>query len=296
MDKAGVTSRIKSILRWQGRSLVQLGLLYPALMLGLFFVVPLGMTLAVSVANRSTSGFYELGFNLSHYGRFATPLFLRQTLFSVMLAGGAAVGCVSVAFPFTYLLSQLAHPVQVAILVFLLAVLSLSEVVIGFSWSVLLSERAGLSNLLVWLGLLPQAVAWSPSLVAVLLALIYRAFPFAVLLIYPAVSRLNPEIAEAAQTLGASPTRTFWDIVVPMLRPSWITALILVFIFALGSYLMPQMLGRPQHWTLSVLITDQAIALSNLPLASALALILMMLTLLLVWLTIAASKLTGVKS
>ena len=66
--------------------------------------------------------------------------------------------------------------------------------------------------------------------------------------------------------------------------------LILCFIFALGSYLLPQILGRPQHWTLSVLITDQAIYQSNMPFAAAMAVFLVLVTLGLVALTVIAGR------
>lgn len=258
--------------------------LYPPVMLGIFLLIPLCLMLVVSVAQRTPAGFYSPGLDISHYLRFFTPLFLRQTIFSFLLAAIAASCCVGIAFPFTYLLTQLPQTAQALILIFILSVLSLSEVIISFSWSVLLSESAGLSNLLVFLKLLPQAIAWAPGLAAVLLALTYRTLPFAVLVFYPSVTRLNPEVSEAAQTLGASPVRTFLDIVLPMQRRAIVTAFLFAFIFAIGSYLIPQMLGNPQHWTISVLITDQAIQQSNLPFAAALSLVLMLLTLGLVWL------------
>ena len=64
----------------------------------------------------------------------------------------------------------------------------------------------------------------------------------------------------------------------------------MVFIFALGSYLLPQLLGRPQHWTLSVLITDQAIYQSNMSFAAAMAVFLVLVTLGLVALTVIAGR------
>ena len=72
----------------------------------------------------------------------------------------------------------------------------------------------------------------------------------------------------------------------PALRTTIFATLIMVFVFALGSYLLPQMLGRPQHWTLSVLITDQAIYQSNMPFAAAMAVFLVLVSLGLIGLTL----------
>jgi putative spermidine/putrescine transport system permease protein len=171
-------------------------------------------------------------------------------------------------------------------LVFILAVLSLSEVIIGFAWATLLSRTAGLSNILVWLGVLDQPQSWSPGFPALLIGLVYVGLPYTVLVLYPALSRLDPELPEASRMLGASPLRSFFKVVVPVLRSSIVSAIIMVFVFNLGAYVLPQVLGRPQHWTLSVLITDQAIFQSNLPFAAAMAIFLMVVSLALVGVTL----------
>lgn len=264
----------------QGRE--RLVLVYPSLMLGLFFAAPFAIMLATSFYHRVEGGLYAPGFELTHYRRFLSAFFLEHLGFSLFVAALAGVICVAIAFPFSFWLTRLGRRSQVVWLVLLLSVLSLSEVIVGFSWSVLLSRTAGLSNLLVFAGLLDRPVAWSPGFVAMMLGLVYLACPYAVLMLYPQLSRLDPELAEAARTMGASPLRTFFTVVVPVLRPAIVATLIMVFVFTLGAYLIPQLLGRPQHWTLSVLITDQAIFQSNVPFASAMAIFLMLVSLALI--------------
>jgi putative spermidine/putrescine transport system permease protein len=261
-------------------------LLYPAVMLGIFFIIPFGTMLAVSFFHRVEGAFYEPAFELSNYERFFSPFFGRALGFSLLLAGLAAVLSVAIAFPFTYALTRLRRRVQVRWLVFILAVLSLSEVIIGFAWATLLSRTAGLSNILVWLGILDQPQSWSPGFPALLLGLVYVGLPYTVLVLYPALSRLDPELPEASRMLGASPLQSFFKVVVPVLRASIVSAIIMVFVFNLGAYVLPQVLGRPQHWTLSVLITDQAIFQSNLPFAAAMAIFLMVVSLALVGVTL----------
>jgi putative spermidine/putrescine transport system permease protein len=260
-------------------------LLYPALVLGVFFVVPFATMLAMSFFRKSDQ-LYEPAFELTNYAQFLTAFFGKTLGFSLLLAGVAALISVTIAFPFTYLMTQQPRRVQVRWLVFILAVLSLSEVIIGFAWATLLSRTAGLSNILVWLGLMSTPQAWSPGFPALLLGLCYVGFPYTVLVLYPALSRLDPELPEASRMLGASPLRSFFNVVVPVLRNSIISSLIMVFVFNLGAYVLPQVLGRPQHWTLSVHITDQAIQHSNMPFAAAMAVFLMLVSLALVGLTL----------
>lgn len=261
-------------------------LLFPALMLIVFFVVPFGTMVSVSFFQRLQGAFYEPAFVLENYARFMSLFFGRVLGFSLMLAVLVAICCVVIAVPFTYLLSRSARKVQVLWLVTLLSVLSLSEVMIGFAWSTLFSRTAGITNLFVAIGLMDQAKALTPSFGAVLTGIVYQALPYTVLVLYPALVRLDPTLTEAARTLGASPVKAFFTVVVPALRSTIMATSIMVFIFALGCYLLPQLLGRPQHWTLSVLITDQAIYQSNMPFAAAMAVFLVLVTLGLVGLTL----------
>lgn len=260
--------------------------LYPTIMLGLFFVVPFAIMLGVSFAHRVPGGFYEAGFELANYARFVSSFFLSALGFSLFVAALTAVICILFGFPVTYFITRMPRRRQVVWMVFLLSVLSLSEVIIGFTWSILLSRTAGLSNLLVWLGLMDQAVSWAPGFVALMAGMCYLGFPYTVLVLYPALSRLDPELPEAARTLGASPLRTFFTVIVPIYRNAIVATVIMIFVFSLGVYLLPQVLGKPQHWTLSVLITDQAIFQSNLPFAAAMAVFLMLVSLALVGVTL----------
>ncbi len=259
---------------------------FPALMLTAFFIVPFGIMLAVSFFKRVQGAFYTPDFVWDNYARFLSAFFGGVLSFSLFLAALVAAICVAVGLPFTHRLTRMGRRLQVVWLVALLAILSLSEVIIGFAWSTLLSRTAGVTNLLVALGLMDEAVALTPSFAAVLTGMTYQALPYAVLVLYPAVSRLDPSLVEAARTLGASPVLAFFNLVVPTLRNALLATFIMVFVFALGSYLLPQLLGRPQHWTLSVLITDQAVYQSNMPFAAAMAVFLVLVSMALVGLAL----------
>jgi putative spermidine/putrescine transport system permease protein len=261
-------------------------LVFPALMLVVFFLIPFATMMAVSFYQRDPAAFYSPAFVFDNYARFLSAFFGKVLAFSLGLAILVAIVCVVIAFPFTYFLTRRSRRLQVVWLVAILAVLSLSEVIIGFAWSTLLSRTAGLTNLLVAIGLMSGPVALTPSFGAVLTGMVYQALPYTVLVLYPALARLDPSLIEAARSMGATPLRAFFDVVVPVSRATILATLIMVFVFALGSYLLPQILGRPSHWTLSVLITDQAIYQSNMPFAAAMAVFLMLIALALVGLTL----------
>lgn len=265
-------------------------LIFPAVMLIVFFVVPFGTMIAVSFFKRQQGGFYTPDFVFDNYARFLTPFFGNVLLFSLGLSIAVALVSLAVAVPFTYLLARASQRTQVAWLVALLSILSLSEVIIGFAWSTLLSRTAGITNVLVALGMMSEPRALTPGFGAVLVGMVHQALPYTVLVLYPSMVRLDPTLVEAARTLGASPLRAFFGVVVPSLRTTFVATLIMAFIFALGSYLLPQILGRPSHWTLSVLITDQALYQSNMPFAAAMAVFVVLVSLALVALTLFVSR------
>jgi putative spermidine/putrescine transport system permease protein len=261
-------------------------LAFPVAMLLIFFLIPFGIMVATSFYHRIEGGFYVPGFELNSWQRLFQGVFLDRTVFSIWISLLAGAVCITVAFPFTYFLTRMRRRPHVTLLIVVMSALSLSEVIVAFSWSVLLGRAAGLSNILVWLGVMDEAQAYQPGFGAVLLGLCYIAFPYCVLTLYPQLTRLDPEITEAAQTLGASPWRTFWTVVVPIARPIIVAGFLLVFVFTLGSYLIASILGRPEHWTLSVFISDQASFNANVPFAAAMAIFLTALSLAVVGLVI----------
>lgn len=250
-------------------------LAWPGAALTVLFVVPLAAVIAVSFFRRDPAAFFKPGMVLSNYAAALTPFYLERLAVSLGLALLATFICVLVGLPFTYLLTRRPRRRQVPYLVLVLAALSLSEVIAAFAWSLLLSRTSGVSNLLVGLGLLEAPASYSPGFLAVLLGFVFIALPLTILILYPPVSRLDTELVEAAGTMGAAPLRAFVTVVLPVLRRSVSGAFLLVFIFVLGAYVVPQTLGRPAQWTLPVHITDQAILKSNLPLGAALAILLL---------------------
>lgn len=261
------------------KSLGSAFLLVPSsLMIAVFFMVPFALVLLASVAVPTPDGDYRYGFDLQHFERFATWFYIERALFSTAMAILVALISLFIAFPFSYLLIGFSQRSKTLWLIYILAQLSLSEVLIAFSWQILLSRTAGISNLLVWVGLAEKPFAMLPSAGAVIAALVYLALPFAILLLYPALSRIDRSLIEAARTLGASPIRAFFNIVLPVTKSAIVASGVTIFVLTLGAIIVPQVLGRPAHWTLSVMITDQAISNFNLPFASALAVVLLALS------------------
>ena len=255
---------------------------YAFLVLGLFFLGPFAIMLNFSFYHKIPGGLYEPGFELDNYGRLMTPFFGRILLMSTGLCALASLVAVGFGFALTYAISNMSKSGRTFWLILLVSLLSLSEVVTGFAWSTLFSRTAGLGGWLHALGILDAPKALSPGFWALLTALTFICIPFVVLVLFPPLTRLPRDWTEAARTLGATPMGAVATVVIPAVRPAILAAFILSFIYSLGSYVLPIMLGRPRHWTLSVHITDQALYQSNFPFAAALSVFLMAASLLLI--------------
>ena len=176
--------------------------------------------------------------------RFFSPLFTTHLLVSVQFSVLASILSVAAAVPFTYFISRFRRRPQVIALVFLLCVLTLSEVIVAYSLSVVMSRSSGLPSFVEWLGLIDKARSWYPGYLANLFGLSFFNIPFAVLILFPSCTRLDRELTEAAQTMGASPLRSFTTIVLPLLDRTIMAALVLLFVFTMGAFVTPS-LARP---------------------------------------------------
>lgn len=253
-------------------------LLWPALLLGGFVAVPFALLVRVSVAPRDPSGLWNPGVTLRPYAAIGERELANALFYSVELAIIVASISIALGFPLTYMITRMRRRAQIVWLVFLLATLALSDVLIAFSWQVMLSKRIGLSNVLMMLGLMDHPDSLTPSNGAVIACLIYLVIPFTVLTLYPGLSRLDKHLIEAARTLGASPLRAFFSVVVPIAKGPILVAFLMSAVLTLGAYVPPLVLGRPENWTMAVLISSTALSGQDLPRASAMSIFLLIVT------------------
>jgi putative spermidine/putrescine transport system permease protein len=278
-----------------GRLRVAALLAWPALALVVLVVVPVVLLLRISLAPPDPNGLWSAGATIEAYRGLMDRSFAAALLYSLGLALLVAAAGVGLGFPLTFFITRMRRGWQVLWLVFLLATLTLSDVLIAFSWQVMLSKRIGLPALLVMLGLMDPADSLTPSGGAVFANLIYLVLPFTVLMLYPTMSQLAPELLEAARTLGASPFVAFRAVVVPLTKRSAAVAFVISAVLTLGAYVAPVVLGRPRQWTLAVLISNAALAGHNIPRAAAMSVCLLLAALVLAGSTLWIARRRGAR-
>ncbi|MBV9655711.1 MAG: ABC transporter permease subunit [Acetobacteraceae bacterium] len=207
----------------------------------------------------------------------ADGYYLRALLFSLRIAAISALGCLLVGYPLALAITRAPAGWRAPLL--LLALLPFWT---GFllrinAWIGLLKEDGWVSAALHAAGLLPPGRALLYTDAAMYLGIIHAYLPFAVLPIYARLSRLDPALAEAAADLGATPLRSFLTVTLPLSMPGVWAGLALVFIPAVGEYVIPELLGGPQAQTIGRVIWQEFFANRDWPQASAVALVLVAL-------------------
>jgi putative spermidine/putrescine transport system permease protein len=258
-------------------------LAWPSLALFGTVVIPLILLVRISLAAADPSGLWRSVLTLDAYAGLLNREFAGALLYSLGVAMWVAVITVALGFPLTYLITRMSRRWQVVWLVFLMVSLTLSDVLNAFSWQLMLSKHGGLVSLLVLSGIVTRPESLTPSDGAVWASLVYGVLPFTVMTLYPALSRLAPEVVEAARTLGASPFRAFRTVVIPMTRQPALVAFVISAVLTLGAYVSPLVLGRPRSWTLAVLIGNAALAGHDVPRAAAMSICLLVAVSLLGW-------------
>ncbi len=220
--------------------------LLPAfLLLGAFFLVPLGIVVCYSfwqvldynVVHRWTLDNYHYFFRVGAYVRT-----MWATLWVSVLATAITI---LVAFPFAYWLSRyVPRRLRAPLLVLVVVPFWTSYLLRVYSWLTILGEKGVLNRFLEWTGVAHRPVGvFLYDRPAVILVLVYLYFPFAALTLYSSIERFDWDQLRAAMDLGASPLGAIRRILVPQIRPGIITAVIFVFIPILGEYLTPQIVG-----------------------------------------------------
>lgn len=248
----------------------------------IFCVLPFTLVLVISFGRKIDGAAWVWDFTFENYQRFfvgvlwpdeVTFLYLQQLGYSFYFAVIASLLAVMTALPFTLLLTRLKRSAQAVWLVFILASLSLSEVFIVMGWDILLSNNSGLpkvfqeTGLTAWLkdvgwfqtlrdwGLAnPRNVKFKTSDFATILTMSYLVWPYAVILLYPALSRLDPSLSEAARTMGAGRWTVTRTVTLPSIRLPLFGTTLLLFVFLLGTYVSITVFAAPNKHTTAVAI------------------------------------------
>jgi ABC-type spermidine/putrescine transport system permease subunit I len=248
-------------------------LVLPAIVfLVVFFLAPL-----VTMSLRSVTDPPDAG--LSNYteffGQAANLRVLGNTLWIALLS---TLTCVIIGFPYAYLMTIVPGRVAGLLLIAILLPFWSSLLVRTFAWQVILRDTGVINSLLLDLGIVSKPVPLIRTTLGVMIGMSHILLPFMVLPIYAVMRRIDPEFGRAAANLGATPSRAFFRVFMPLTLPGVLAGALLVFVLALGFYITPALLGGLRDQMISQLIVEEVQQALDWGSASAMAVVLMVIT------------------
>jgi ABC-type spermidine/putrescine transport system permease subunit I len=261
-----------------------LGLVVPALALvTLIMLIPVGWLFYLSVLSDGGS------FSLEHYRRMWEQPSYARTFWVTFQVSFLTTGiCVLLGYPLAYFLSELPRRAANLCMIAVLLPLWTSLLVRTYAWLVLLQRRGLINTWGMELGLWDEPLALVHNLTGTLIGTVHVMLPFMVLPLYAAMRGIDRDYLKAAANLGASPARAFRQVFLPLSLPGLTTGCLIVFILCLGFYVTPAVLGGGKVIMVSSRIANDIEIFFNWGAASALGVVLLVMTALLI---AAASKL-----
>ncbi len=223
---------------------------------------------------------------------FGAGIYVKVTLNTFVIALQTTLACLLIAYPVAYWLAQLSENTRRRLMWLILLPFWTSALLKNFAWMVLLSRRGILSEMLMGLGAdQPLNVLYTRGVVV--FAMVHSMLPLAIITMLPTMTSIDSRLMPASHTLGASRAQAFWRIFFPLSMPGLVASCLLIFIGSLGFFITPALLGSPQDSVIGQLLITQVQQLLNWRLAGAIAMLLLVVTLLV---CIGYDKLFGMSS
>ncbi|MBU6178698.1 MAG: ABC transporter permease [Verrucomicrobia bacterium] len=249
------------------------------LWLAVFFMIPSLAMVAVSFRPANADGGIEPGWTLDAWRALAHPDYPVILWRTVLLSVATTVVCLVIALPVAFLLGRLEGKWRGFLLMLVIVPFWTNFVIRVAAWRIILHPEGFIRLGLVNLGVIGPDTLLLYNEAAVLLVMVYTHLPFAILPLYAAAERFDYGLLEAARDLGAGGFRAVMRIFVPGVSRGFFTAMALVLIPALGSYVIPDLVGGPSDEMIGNKIAQRTLGNRNLPQAATLSIALLAITL-----------------
>ncbi|MEB0204576.1 ABC transporter permease [Pseudomonas sp. CCC3.1] len=251
----------------------------PALLLVLLtFVLPIGWLFWLSLFNADGQ------LTIENYTRLLEPIYVLTFVQTFKIGMIVTVACVLIGYPYAYFMIK--GPRWLANLAMALLLVSLwtSLLVRTYAWLIILQRRGIANELLMGLGITDGPLALVHNLTGTVIGMVHIMLPFMILPLYAAMKSIDPIYSQAAAAFGASPSRAFRDVFLPLSRPGLAAGATLVFVITLGFYVTPALLGGGKVQMISMRIESDVSMYANWGAASSLGVVLLLATLLMLFL------------
>ena len=255
------------------------GLSSPAILLVLvILVIPVGWLFFVSFIGADGQ------FSMENYERMITrKSYFRIFITTFKISLFATALCILIGYPLAYFMSQLPNRIANLCMITVLLPFWTSLLVRTYAWLVLLQKRGLVNDWAISLGLWDEPIKMVHNMTGTLIGMVHIMLPFLILPVYSAMKQINRDLLKAASNLGASPRRAFWTVFFPLSTPGLFAGALMVFVLCLGFFVTPAVLGGGKVIMVSMKIVSNIELFVNWGAASALGVVLLTLTVLVLW-------------
>lgn len=251
----------------------------------LFFLIPFLFVLKISFSELNigippygpiiewvNNQSFTLKLNISNYAYlFYDDLYVRAYLNSLGLATLSTIGCLLFGYPMAYAITKAPSKYQPFFLLLIILPFWTSFLIRVYAWMGILSHNGVINLLLLNLGIIQEPLSLLGNDSAVVLGIIYCYLPFMVLPLYVTLQKIDPSLLEAAYDLGCHPFGAFWHVILPLTTPGIISGCLLVFIPAVGEFVIPDLLGGADTLMIGRVLWNEFFVNRDWPVATAVA-------------------------
>ena len=268
-----------------------------------FFLLPFLILLRISVTDLaggiepfaplvdSASGTWRLMLKYDNYASifrdsaagasaFGDTIYMDAYLTSLKFSLLTTLLCLLIGYPFAYFMARAKPAKRPILLMMVMLPFWTSFLLRVYAWKGILADQGVVNQFLMWSGLVQEPVQMLYTNVSMLVGMTYVYCPFMILPLYATLVKMDLRLLEAAHDLGASPWKAFWLITVPLSKAGIISGCMLVFIPAVGEFVIPSLLGGAENVLIGRVVWDEMFSSNNWPRAAALAVVMVLLILL----------------
>lgn len=262
----------------------------PYIWLLVFFLVPFLIVFKISFADMQVAippytdlvewldGKLTISLNLGNYAYLIEdPLYVDAYLHSLEIAGISTLLCLLLGYPMAWAIANSSPSVRNILLLLVILPSWTSFLIRVYAWIGLLKNNGVINNILMWAGIIDQPLPMLHTDFAVYIGIVYAYLPFMILPLYTALLKLDYSLVEASLDLGAKPVRTFFSVILPLTKGGIIAGSMLVFIPAVGEFVIPELLGGPDSIMIGRVMWQEFFNNRDWPVASAVAIIMLLL-------------------
>ncbi|MCF1429872.1 MAG: ABC transporter permease subunit [Shewanella sp.] len=263
---------------------------FPLLWLLLFFCLPFAIVLKISFSTAAmaippyeptfsySDELLQVFINLGNYLLLADdPLYYTAYFSSLKTAAIATAGCLLIGYPMAYAIAKAPRRHQPLLLLLVMLPSWTSFLIRIYAWMGLLSRDGVINSVLLWVGMIDKPLHILNTNLDVYIGIIYAYLPFMILPLYSTLSKLDGSLLEAAADLGARKWQAFARVTLPLSKGGMIAGCMLVFIPAVGEFVIPELLGGPDSLMIGKVLWQEFFNNRDWPVASALAIVMLVL-------------------